>query len=69
MVEVFKTDITDEIDAARLLKQLQHSIPEARISFDLEDCDNILKVENDHVCVQPIIDLLQSQGFYCEVLE
>ncbi len=69
MVEVFKTNITDRASAALILEGLHNKIPNAKINFDLEDCDNILRVEDDHVSIQPIIELFQSQGFYCKVLE
>lgn len=69
MVEVFKTNITDRCVAAVVVAQLQIQLPGAKINFDLEDCDNILKVEHYAVTAQRIEDALQRNGFYCEVLD
>lgn len=69
MVEVFKTNITEEHIAAFILERLQKEIPEARISFDLEDCDKILRIESPAITIQHITKQVQKLGFYCEVLE
>lgn len=37
-------------------------------NFDLEDCDNILRVETQRLSAGFICETLQSQGFYCEEL-
>ncbi|WP_288878812.1 hypothetical protein [Pedobacter panaciterrae] len=37
-------------------------------SFDLEDCDRILRVEAASDISKELIGLLQSKGFECEVL-
>jgi hypothetical protein len=37
-------------------------------NFDLEDCDNILRVETQALSAGFICNTLQSQGFYCEEL-
>lgn len=69
MVEVFKTNISDEQTAALILEQLWIKLPDAKINFDLEDCDHILRVESEVIVPQLIQELLQQQGFCCEVLE
>ena len=68
MVEVFKTNV-QEVDASRMLtkKLLEHSQAD-KISFDLEDCDKVLRVEGRCVLPDQIIDLITSFGYQCEVL-
>ncbi|WP_100615170.1 hypothetical protein [Confluentibacter citreus] len=70
MVEVFKTNITKQKQSKQILEKLNETFPKYKINFDLEDCDNILRVENpigdvhnDHV-----IQLISDVGFYIEPL-
>lgn len=44
MVEVFCTSVTTIEKAKFLLEKLQQEFPYYEINFDLEDCDNILRV-------------------------
>jgi hypothetical protein len=44
-VAVYKTDVSDPGLASRILDELHKSIPGCDASFDLEDCDNVLRVE------------------------
>ncbi|WP_108423102.1 hypothetical protein [Flagellimonas amoyensis] len=37
-------------------------------NFDLEDCDNILRVETQNVQAHTISTLLEKNGFCCEEL-
>ncbi|MBW8243999.1 hypothetical protein K1F50_14420 [Muricauda oceani] len=45
-VEVFSTSVTSIEKGEFLLDRLQKEFPYYEINFDLEDCDNILRVEN-----------------------
>ncbi len=38
-------------------------------NFDLEDCDNILRIEADDITPRYIESLLQTAGFDCQELE
>jgi hypothetical protein len=38
-------------------------------NFDLEDCDNILRIEADDISPRYIESLLQTAGFNCQELE
>ncbi|MES2688909.1 MAG: hypothetical protein V4658_00815 [Bacteroidota bacterium] len=69
MVEVFKTNVQDNIDAANLAKVLLGIFPHSKINFDLEDCDSILRIENTSVCIESVVFILQANGFVCEVLK
>ena len=68
MVEVFKTNVQDDRQAAMLMQPLAHLFPNYRITFDLEDCDNILRIAGDEICPKKTINLLTPYGFDCEVL-
>jgi hypothetical protein len=38
-------------------------------NFDLEDCDNILRIEADDISPRYIESLLQKAGFNCQELD
>lgn len=48
-VEVFKTNVQQQRQAAWLLGLLNRQFPLCRINFDLDDCDRILRVEGREV--------------------
>jgi len=69
MVEVFKTNISNIQQSEMLTRKLSEHFPESDIYFDLQDCDNVLRVEGDDICAEKIIGLLTADGYHCEVLE
>jgi hypothetical protein len=69
VVEVFKTNIQKQKLAREVANQLLSQFPEYRINFDLQDCDNILRVEGAGIPIQKIVDVVTEQGFFCEVLQ
>lgn len=69
MVEVFKTNVTEQNEAARLLSLLISRLPACKINFDLQDCDNILRVKGDVIPITAIIELVNSNGFDCSLLD
>jgi hypothetical protein len=70
MVEVFKTDIQTDSQANFLLQQLLKEFPDLKINFDLEDCDNILRIETRGKAIDTalIVDLVKNYGFEIEIL-
>ncbi|MFY9308956.1 MAG: hypothetical protein WAQ28_07895 [Bacteroidia bacterium] len=68
MVEVFKTSVSDAAIAGLLIQKIQESIPGVKVSFDLEDCDKVLRVEGAGIKPLEVMQLLDSFGHYCEVL-
>ena len=70
MVEVFKTNVTDQDHANRLIDQIHYTYQEYKANFDLEDCDRILRVKCTTETIQPslLIGLLMDSGFRAEVL-
>ena len=68
MVEVFKTNITEIEHAENLTFRIRQQFPTLKINFDLEDCDNILRIEGSFIPLDGIIELLTSENYYCEIL-
>jgi hypothetical protein len=68
MVEVFKTDVQHVDQSVMLVRKLNDHIPACCINFDLEDCDNVLRVEGEKFSAEAVIRILNSCGFKCEVL-
>jgi hypothetical protein len=68
MVEVFKTNVQQHEQAEQLASVLRGRFDFCKINFDLEDCDKILRVEGKQICVESIIEILNTHGLQCEVL-
>ncbi len=68
MVEVFKTNIKYKGQTKPVIKKLEENFPGSNVNFDLEDCDNILRVEGDGICPFKIADLVMADGYECEIL-
>lgn len=70
MVEVFSSNVQTEEWADMLMGQLKRAYPAYLIDFDLEDCDNILRVESHHdrIDVTGIRQVVKDFGFSVEVL-
>lgn len=69
MVEVFRTNISEEKMADSILQKLVSHLPESYVNFDLEDCDRILRIENCTVHAMDVIQIVKQNGFECELLE
>lgn len=69
MVEVFKTDVNNQEDAAQVISALQVILPSAKINFDLEDCDKILRIENQTININTIEKKLKELNCTFELLK
>lgn len=69
MVEIFRTDVTEQVHAAQLLELLRERFPGYELHFDLDDCDRILRVAGEQVAVAAISETVRGVGFCCEVME
>ena len=67
MIHVFKTSVLTENDVEALKPNLE-AFQHAQWSFDLEDCDNILRVEAPKELSTAIVRLLLERGYDCEEL-
>ncbi len=71
MVEVFKTSVHDQLQANLLVEKIHQLIPGSQVTFDLEDCDKILRIVYNQLTldVDSLIGLLRNYGFSAEVLD
>jgi hypothetical protein len=70
MIEIFKTNVLLQKEARFIVDQLQSELVTAKINFDLEDCDKILRIERtEKINNQYIIIYLKQLGYYCEILD
>ena len=68
MVEVFKTNVRNLVQAKALVKKLGEYYPESNVNVDIYDCDHVLRVEGRNICPLKIIELVTDNGYYCEEL-
>ncbi|MCE7040240.1 hypothetical protein [Dyadobacter sp. CY312] len=70
MIEIFKTNVTDHSIAIKISELICLHFAGYSASFDLEDCDRVLRVQSgsEFVPSQAIIKLLQGMGFCAEIL-
>lgn len=68
MVEVFKTNVADQDHAKMLIDEIHRIFIGHEANFDLEDCDNILRVKCTTGTVQSglLIHSLKEFGFEAE---
>jgi hypothetical protein len=66
---VFVTNV-EKPEQVSEIKPLLTAVPAIRQwNFDLEDCDNILRVEASNISPRDIELLLHTAGFSCQELE
>lgn len=70
MIEIFRTNITDQKNADAILEKIHSAFPGFHANFDLSDCDHILRVSSREslICCATIICLIARLGFTAEVL-
>jgi len=68
MIEVFKTNVVKKSQAKTLLKILEERFNDFKINFDLSDCDKVLRVQGKIISLEEIIELVNANGYQCEVL-
>ena len=69
MIEVFKTNVLETVQAKKIVTILLQHFPDNKINFDLYDCDKILRVEGKSFCAEKIKTLVIENGFSCDLLE
>ncbi len=76
MIEVFITDIQNNIQADIILNNILKDNTDLKITFDLNETDlsfpcghTILRVEGNKINSDRIMDSVRKQGFNCEILE
>jgi len=69
MVSVFKTSVSSK-RKAKIIKPYLDNLREInKWNFDLNDCDNILRIESNKEISGLIINELKKSGFQCIELE
>lgn len=76
MVEVFITDIQNKMQAKEVSNIIQSENPNLKINFDLNETElpfpcghTILRVESDILNTGKILEIVNNEGFNCEILE
>lgn len=71
LVEVFRTNVSTIAEATLAEQVLSSILPKAIISFDLEDCDKILRIETSQGSLnhKMVIRHLEKINVMAEVLE
>lgn len=68
MIYVFKTSVKNLRDVALLQPKLNRLIEDNGWSFDLEDCDKVLRVVSNKLKAIDVMDLLRAFSYECEEL-
>lgn len=69
MIYVFKTSVKTKNQAKKLRPHIDKILPKGKWNFDLDDCDNILRIDSEEDIVLKISDLMSKHQFDCEELE
>ncbi|MGK9120399.1 hypothetical protein [Olivibacter jilunii] len=65
MIKVFRTDVEHLQEAERIIHLLSRIYPGSKINFDLEDEDNILRIEGAFFTTQDIVRCVGKSGYTC----
>ena len=69
MIYVFKTSVETQTQVKKLKPHIDKILPGEKWNFDLDDCDNILRIDSKENIVVQITELLKSHQYHCEELE
>jgi hypothetical protein len=69
MVLVFRTSAKTKSDVIKLKPEINNLAPSINWNFDLEDCDNILRIESYEVLPSQVISLFKKHQYECKELE
>ncbi|MBO9620225.1 MAG: hypothetical protein J7539_14450 [Niabella sp.] len=68
-VEIFKTNVLEPLSARELIRSLKQLLPGSKVNFDLEDCDNILRIETSKpINTLAVARLMRQNGFAVTIL-
>lgn len=65
-VLLFKTSVKYGHEVEQVKDLLNDLLQGDRWTFDLDDCDHVLRIVSDKIGHTDITGLLHSEGFYCE---
>ena len=69
MIKVFKTSVSCQQDADHIILVLQRRYTGSKVTFDLDDCYNVLRIEGTLLKSAEIIWELESRMFLCAEME
>jgi len=69
-VWVYKTDVDEVVEANKIMEIINRKFPAWDVSFDLEDCDKVLRIESHNGVIDEneIINILEKFGHQIEQL-
>lgn len=67
-IEVYKTDVKTRKDAKHIVVLLQFVISDCIMSFDIKDCDHVLRIETNRDIKEMVYGVFNKHGFYCQKL-
>ena len=67
-IGVYKTNVKDRSNAKLIIEAIHNYLPGSDISFDLEDCDRVLRVVNhiEEIDDNKVRTILEMFGFEIE---
>lgn len=66
MIAIFKTSVINSEQAESIKPYLDQLHAIIAWNFDLDDCDNILRIESSTNVSVSVISMLEEHGFLCE---
>ena len=68
-IKVYKTNVNNRELAKEILRKIREELPESDPSFDLDDCDKVLRVESQMDVKEVLIkEIIEKCGHQMEVL-
>ena len=68
-VLVFKTNLHDSKQISAVTPHINNLQGIARWNVDLDDVDNVLRIESENLCARTVETTLQQAGYICEELQ
>lgn len=65
MILIYQTSVNTKRKIKSLTPFLNNLLQISNWNFDLDDCDNILRIESNKNISEQIIELLDKKGFKC----
>jgi len=69
MVEVYKTNVHKMKISEKVISKFSKRFPALKVSFDLDDCDKIMRVEGENFCPLKVKNIVKRMGYKCKLLK
>ncbi len=69
MISIFKTSVKSKSEIKLLKPHLDELLCKSKWNFDLEDYDNILRIESENCSKIKVVELLKGLNFKCVELK